>query len=681
MRAARLLFLLLVSMCVLNACGGSYSHGNGGGGGVQPLAITSAGPPNGSVQTAYGAGGNGFTAAASGGVTPYTWSWSAAAGSSLPPGLNLSSAGLISGTPTSAGNFSVAVTVQDSASPPSRQSANYTIGISGPSLTITSLAPPNGTVGVNYDGRLGPTCTPGTRNCFCIFMPIRPSCHIAEHGFQLTVTGGTSPYSWQWAAAAGSELPPGLTLSTTGVLDGAPTTAGAYAVVVTVSDSSTPAVQGSANYTVTIAPPPPPQINVVNSPSAVVNVAYSFTFTASDGQLPLTWSETGALPTGLSLSSGGVLSGTPTVTGSFSITVMVHDSAGQNAMPQNFTVQVTLHGFAMTGSMNSARISHTATLLNDGSVLIVGGQDNTGTPVANSELYDSSSGTFALSGALATARYSHTSTLLGSGKVLVAGGDDIGGNALVSAELYDPTAKTFTALSNMVSARDGYTATLLGNGKVLLVGGGNSSGVQATAELFDPSTNSFSATGSMSTPRAAHTATLLGNGKVLITGGIDNNGNVLATAELYDPSSGTFTLTTGNMNDQRYTHTATLLGNGTVLLTGGTNAGNSSIASAELYDPSSNTFTTTGSMETPRSGHRTILLNDGTVLVEGGTDVNGSPLIAAELYDPTTGQFAPTGSLQSPRFRHTATLLGSGSVLVTGGANTTGTLATAEVYQ
>ena len=303
MRVARLLSLLVVSAFLLNACGGS--SGSGTGGGVQPLVITSSAPPSGNVQTAYGASGGGFSLAASGGVAPYTWNWTAAAGSSLPPGLALASTGSISGTPTSAGSYSVTVTVKDSASPPSQRSANYAIDIGGPSLTITSSAPPSGMVGTRYDGRLGPSCTPGSPNCVCIFMPIRPSCHIAEHGFQLTVTGGTSPYSWQWAAAAGSALPPGLTISGVGLIDGSPTTAGSYGVVVTVSDSSTPAAQTSANYTIVVSPPPPPQISTVNSPSAVVNVPYSFTFIASGGQLPLTWSETGALPTGLSFSSGG----------------------------------------------------------------------------------------------------------------------------------------------------------------------------------------------------------------------------------------------------------------------------------------------------------------------------------------------------------------------------------------
>jgi hypothetical protein len=676
MKRSLLLVISILALSALSACGGGGTGGN-----VQPLMITSGAPPSGGAQTAYGITANGFSLAASGGVPPYTWSWAAAAGSALPPGLGLTGAGLISGTPTTGGSYNVQVTVKDSASPPSQQTANYTIKIVGPTVTITSPTPPSGTFGIPYDGRMGPPCVPGMKNCVCIFAPLRPVCFVALHGFQLTGSGGVQPYTWSWAAAPGSALPPGLTLSSAGLLDGTPTKNGSYSVVITVSDSSMPALQNSADYTVSIAPPAPPQINAVNSPSAVVNVEYSFIFTAAGGELPLVWSESGALPPGLSLSSGGVLSGKPTATGAFPFTLMVQDAAGQNATPQNFTAQVTSHGFAMTGTMSSARVSHTTTLLNDGTLLVVGGQDESGAPVANSEVYTPSSGTFAVSGALATPRFSHSSVLLGTGKVLVTGGDDISGNAISSAELYDPAAKTFTALGNMGSARDSFTATVLANGKVLLAGGDGANGAQATAEIFDPSAGSFAPTGSMNTPRAAHTATLLTSGKVLVTGGVDANGNALGTAELYDPGTGIFTLTAGDMTDLRYTHTATLLGNGKVLITGGSDATNSAVASAELYDPNANTFAATGSMSTAHSGHRAVLLNDGTLLVEGGTDENGVPLVAAELYDSGTGMFSPTGSLQSPRFRHTATLLNSGTVLVTGGANTTGSLATDELYQ
>src|SRR3974377_265561 len=93
-------------------------------------------------------------------------------------------------------------------------------------LTIASAAPPSGMVGTPYDGSVGPTCTPGSPNCVCIYGGTRDRCNIAEHGYQLAVTGGTTPYSFKWAAAAGSGVPPSLTLSATGVIDAPTTTCG-----------------------------------------------------------------------------------------------------------------------------------------------------------------------------------------------------------------------------------------------------------------------------------------------------------------------------------------------------------------------------------------------------------------------------------------------------------------------
>jgi len=134
---------------------------------------------------------------------------------------------------------------------------------------------------------------------------------------------------------------------------------------------------------------------------------------------------------------------------------------------------------------------------------------------------------------MTVARTSHTATLLPNDKVLVVGG--LGG--LATAELYDPSTGQFSATGSMVSAvtRYSYTATLLDNvssqeyGKVLVVGGTSNGATGVTsAELYDPATGLFSATGSMAAARVLHAATLLGNGKLLVTGG-----TISTTAELY----------------------------------------------------------------------------------------------------------------------------------------------------
>jgi hypothetical protein len=138
---------------------------------------------------------------------------------------------------------------------------------------------------------------------------------------------------------------------------------------------------------------------------------------------------------------------------------------------------------------------------------------------------------FEQTGSLNTARYLHTATLLPNGKVLVAGGF----GALASAELYDPASGTWTATGNLATARDSHTATLLLNGKVLVAAGlGN--GIYASAELYDPASGTWTATRSLATLRELHTAALLPNGKVLVAGGYGNG--FLTSTELYDVGLG-----------------------------------------------------------------------------------------------------------------------------------------------
>jgi hypothetical protein len=331
------------------------------------------------------------------------------------------------------------------------------------------------------------------------------------------------------------------------------------------------------------------------------------------------------------------------------------------------SVVVTCIDFVLTGSMNdSTRAGHTATLLNNGKVLVAGGYDNTAATLASAELYDPAAGTFTATGSMTGPRYFHTATLLNNGKVLITGGgNDNTQTVLATAELYDPATGTFTATGGMTSARTSHTATLLNNGKVLVTGGTDTfsgfASADASAELYDPATGIFTATGGMTSARTSHTATLLNNGKVLVAGGYDNTGTTPASAELYDPATGTFTAT-GSMNSTRLFHTATLLNNGKVLVAGGWVATSGAVlASAELYDPATGTFTATGSMTIADARHTATLLNNGMVLIAGG-DIN-----VAELYDPAAGTFTAAGITISPRVANTATLLNNGNVLLAGG--------------
>ena len=318
--------------------------------------------------------------------------------------------------------------------------------------------------------------------------------------------------------------------------------------------------------------------------------------------------------------------------------------------------------FEETGSLATARLNHTATLLPNGKVLVAGGLGGT---LASAELYDPANGTWAATGSLATGRYWHTATLLPNGKVLVVGGRDSSLNTLASAELYDPTSGTWTVTGSLATARYSHTTTLLPSGKVLVVGGEGCCDTLATAELYDPTSGTWTPTGSLADIRAFHTATLLPNGKVLVVGGSPYIIG-LASAELYDPASGTWT-TTGSLRTGRYSHSATLLPNGKVLVVGGQDGNFNTFASAELYDPASGTWTATGRLRTGRIFTQrhccpTARCSSQAVLTTASLSRARNSTIRRAGLD---GYRQPR---QRTHFRDTATLLPNGKVLVAGGS-------------
>ena len=336
-----------------------------------------------------------------------------------------------------------------------------------------------------------------------------------------------------------------------------------------------------------------------------------------------------------------------------------------------------------SGSMLVARDQHTATLLLDGRVLIVGGRssdvdDSSG--LASAEIYDPKAHTFTATGSMTTLRTGHTATLLADGRVLITGGEDASNppNELASAELFDPKTGAFGPTGSMSKPRAAHTATLLKDGRVLITDDFGTS-----ADLYDPKTGKFTPTGSMSTPRHSYTATLLSDGRVLITGGDDENFNPMPSAELYDPGSGTFTAT-GSMTSAREAHSATLLEDGRVLIAGGDVRLNHILDTAEIYDPATGAFEQTGSMVVARESHTATLLVDGRVLLAGGSglpsDPNGPIVASAERYDPSTGKFSATGNMSIPRYQDTATLLADGRVVIAGGSSLKNVLASAEIY-
>ncbi len=251
--------------------------------GSPTISIAPASLPAGTAGIAYST----TSLAASGGNAPYAFSLASGA---LPSGLTLASNGTLSGTPTSSGNFSFTAKVTDAFSYTGTRS--YTLTIVAGSMAITPATLP---------------------------API----YSSSYSQQLTVSGGVAPYTF---SINGGSLPTGIALSSTGTLTGSPSKAGTYTFSVTAVDSSSNLTSVSQSYTLTIAPPFI-DITPITLPAATVGTGYSTSISASGGVAPFEYGIAfGALPAGMSLTSTGTLSGTPTTAGTFTFGVRASDT-------------------------------------------------------------------------------------------------------------------------------------------------------------------------------------------------------------------------------------------------------------------------------------------------------------------------------------------------------------------
>jgi hypothetical protein len=243
------------------------------------LALSPASLPAATVGIGYSQ-----TVTASGGTAPYTY---AVAAGSLPAGLSLSTSGVLSGTPTAGGAFNFTISANDSSGNTGNQSYSFTV--KSATIIISPKILSSAKVGASYSNTL-------------------------------TASGGTAPDTF--AVAAGS-LPAGLSLSTSGVLSGTPTAGGSFNFTITATDSSTGTgpYTGTRSYAFTVGAA---TISVTPGTltAGTAGVSYSRTINASGGTAPYTFTiSASSLPPGLTLSSGGLLSGMPTTAGSFAFTV------------------------------------------------------------------------------------------------------------------------------------------------------------------------------------------------------------------------------------------------------------------------------------------------------------------------------------------------------------------------
>jgi hypothetical protein len=645
------------------------------------------------------------------GGKPGADTWSIISGA-LPPGISLSSSGLVSGTAGTPGSYVVTIQAADSATPQNTAAMQYTLNVSVTPLTEQTVMPaPDGVVGQGY---------------------------VAT---TLTVTGGTAPYTW---TATG--LPPGLAINpATGQITGVPTTANTAGSNVTINAADAATPPESVPFTTTIRVGNPIVITPLTLPAGTIGTPYAFQLSATGGIGGLVFGPP-APAAGVSLGGNGGLTIADPQASTISFTVSVHDQSNLGTAPgfqivsANYTILFTGQ---LTGNVTFATqpTNSVGGQVISGSPIIVHVADNTdaaipgatvvmtfnGTPAcstatlsgAGSAVTDATGNAafaslsvdhgqngysllasvlgatavsnsfnvtgFCATGNLNTARSNHVAVTLPNGNVLVAGGNNSTSAALNTAELY--SAGAFNLLTApMETSRTSFTGTLLGNGSVLVAGGLNAGGNSVSSvETYLNGAFSLDPNG-MSTPRDSHTATLLPNGNVLIAGGENGFGNNLNTAEIYHAADGTFSAPI-TMTSAHVAHTATLFTSGPlqgkVLIVGGdisAPAANVPTNVAELYDPVANTFTATGPLNVARANHIAVLLPNGKVLIAGGVNTSNQAEVSAELYDPVAQTFSLTGPLGFAQSSPAAVLLANGQVLVLGGTGSAGQDNQAQMY-
>ena len=372
--------------------------------------------------------------------------------------------------------------------------------------------------------------------------------------------------------------------------------------------------------------------------------------------------------------------------------------------------------------MVASRRGHTATALLDGRVLITGGDvpDANEDPVstlASMELHNYPTDTFsATASPMSTQRGAHTATLLADGRVLLLGGysNHASGQSLRSGEIFDPATGTTTLTAPMLERRTQHSATLLADGRVLVIGGAelfdlgqvfsSLATTHATTEVYDPVADSWSAGPILDEPRFAHGTSLLADGRVLITAGVEvlslfGISTPLFTnkVQAYNPATNALQNLSPLPDAVGFAYHAQLtLSNGRVLVAGGADGNLVTLSFAMRdecyrYDPNTDAWTVVGALNFERAYGQLLETPDGKVISIGGlssVDVVTTHGVAVREIEQSnllalswTSQPSMKGLL--PREVGRSALLGKGDRILTVGVGTNGVPAidrTAEVY-
>ncbi len=312
--------------------------------GAPTITISPASLPGGNIGAAYSQ-----TILASGGTAPYRFGVKAGA---LPPGITLATDGTLSGTPTAIGPFNVTIEATDSSTGagPYSSTQTYTLLIGAPAITLSPGTLPAISIGTAYNQTI-------------------------------TATGGTGPYSYTVSSGA---APTGIALLGDGTLSGTATRSGSFSFTVKATDAL--GSIGVQVYAVVVGAP-----TITFSPASLAagetGVAYNQPVTANGGTAPYTYSlASGTLPAGITLATDGTLSGTPTASGTFNITIRATDSTVGTGAPFSATKAYTLVIGAPTITLSPATLpsastgtAYSQTLIASGGVSPYGFTVNSGT--------------------------------------------------------------------------------------------------------------------------------------------------------------------------------------------------------------------------------------------------------------------------------------------------------------
>jgi len=364
------------------------------------------------------------------------------------------------------------------------------------------------------------------------------------------------------------------------------------------------------------------------------------------------------------LALGAGCSSTPPSTGSSMNDGSASSTTGSVAVSTVNDVQ-TPSLLDVAWSVVRARAAHTATTLRGGGVLVAGGcvVDGCGEASDVTFVVSDDGATIVAGPSMSVPRDSHTATLLDDGRVVLIGGyPGEGLGVLDSIDVIDPVSMTTAVQMPLGQARGGHAAAAMVSSDVLVVGGWiGTRSYTASAELFEPATGRVRDVAEAPYGADALDAVLLRDGRVLVTGGQVAPGQATAAAATFDPGTETWTRV-GDLSTPRFKHFSLLLSDGRVLVMGGTSDDETLLSSTEIFDPVANTFAPGPDMFEPRYKFPggAVALDDGRVAIAGG----GRSTEILDLSDGTSRVVAE--SAQRGSFA-TINLLGSGDLLIVGG--------------